>query len=366
MEDEQLANIYATQKSLTEWFKEIGHPDAEALQREDSEKSDRLRLLHEIAGLPYGERVRFDAVEVTKDNPAFAMYLDEHRSKICGLRLVPKEDNLPKIRTLGKSVADAFSWFQEQAVDQSRYWVDFFPIEAEDLWATIFIVNQYGIHGEIIAGSHHQLTQGVHDHTPLIVFDFDFKNWHLEPQNPGAKDHLRSLIEHLHITDAAVRSVLEKELSVTFAQDYIEGYWETTHSSEVTRFIDYSPRIGKMYADLHVMTPQKNLKASLHGHTGGPGKADGTARIVLPEAIASTDFSEGEILICPVTTPDYIPLMQKAAAIVAEGGGILSHAVIIAREMKKPCIVGVSGAITTLKNGQFVSVDADSGTLTLD
>jgi phosphohistidine swiveling domain-containing protein len=56
--------------------------------------------------------------------------------------------------------------------------------------------------------------------------------------------------------------------------------------------------------------------------------------------------------------------MQKASAIVTDQGGILSHAAIVARELKKPCIVGAQNATKKLKNGQIVSVDADLGVVT--
>ena len=55
--------------------------------------------------------------------------------------------------------------------------------------------------------------------------------------------------------------------------------------------------------------------------------------------------------------------MQKASAIVTDQGGILSHAAIVSRELKKPCIVGSSDATKKLKNGDMVTVDADQGTV---
>ncbi|HEX5448000.1 MAG TPA: PEP-utilizing enzyme, partial [Candidatus Saccharimonadales bacterium] len=66
-----------------------------------------------------------------------------------------------------------------------------------------------------------------------------------------------------------------------------------------------------------------------------------------------------------VTTPDYVPLMKKASAIVTDQGGILSHAAIVARELGVPCIVGTADATKVLKNGQKVLVDADNGVVTL-
>lgn len=72
-------------------------------------------------------------------------------------------------------------------------------------------------------------------------------------------------------------------------------------------------------------------------------------------------FQEGEILVSPMTIPDFLPAMKKAAAFVTDEGGMLCHAAIVARELKKPCIVGTKFATQILKNGDLVEVDANKG-----
>jgi pyruvate,water dikinase len=62
-----------------------------------------------------------------------------------------------------------------------------------------------------------------------------------------------------------------------------------------------------------------------------------------------------------MTRPDYLPAMQKASAFVTDEGGITCHAAIIAREMKKPCIIGTKIASKIIKDGDMVEVDADKG-----
>ena len=62
-----------------------------------------------------------------------------------------------------------------------------------------------------------------------------------------------------------------------------------------------------------------------------------------------------------MTFPNYIAAMEKAAAFVTDEGGILCHAAIIAREMKKPCVIGTKIATQTLKNGDEVEVNANVG-----
>ena len=62
-----------------------------------------------------------------------------------------------------------------------------------------------------------------------------------------------------------------------------------------------------------------------------------------------------------MTHPKDIVLIGKSLAIVTDEGGILSHAAIIAREMKKPCIIGTKIATKVFKDGDLVEVDANKG-----
>jgi phosphohistidine swiveling domain-containing protein len=70
---------------------------------------------------------------------------------------------------------------------------------------------------------------------------------------------------------------------------------------------------------------------------------------------------EGDVLVTGMTTPDYLPALRKAAAFVTDEGGVTCHAAIVARELKKPCIVGTKRATQVLKEGQMVEVDANAG-----
>jgi phosphohistidine swiveling domain-containing protein len=74
-------------------------------------------------------------------------------------------------------------------------------------------------------------------------------------------------------------------------------------------------------------------------------------------------IKKGEILVCGMTTPDYIPVIKAASAIITDEGGITCHAAIIARELKKPCIIGTKIATKVLKDGDLVEVDAKTGTV---
>jgi len=72
-------------------------------------------------------------------------------------------------------------------------------------------------------------------------------------------------------------------------------------------------------------------------------------------------LSEGEILVAPSTTPDFINAINKSSAIITDWGGQTSHAAIVARELKKPCIIGTNFASQVLKSGQKVLIDFIAG-----
>lgn len=96
------------------------------------------------------------------------------------------------------------------------------------------------------------------------------------------------------------------------------------------------------------------------GQTAYHGKVRGIVQIVRRESDIKK-VEVGNIMVCQMTLPTYISAMKKAAAFVTDEGGITCHAAIVAREMKKPCIIGTKNATKILKDGDLVEVDADKG-----
>jgi pyruvate,water dikinase len=74
-------------------------------------------------------------------------------------------------------------------------------------------------------------------------------------------------------------------------------------------------------------------------------------------------IKKGDILVTNMTTPDFVPGMRLAAAIITDEGGITSHAAIVARELNKPCIIGTKIASKVFHDGDLVEVDANKGTI---
>jgi phosphohistidine swiveling domain-containing protein len=98
----------------------------------------------------------------------------------------------------------------------------------------------------------------------------------------------------------------------------------------------------------------------LRGSVAYNGIVQGPAKIVLNRQDVSK-VNIGDILISSATNPDLLIAMKKASAFVTDTGGIISHAAIISRELKKPCIVGTKIATKVFKDGDFVEVDAEKG-----
>lgn len=90
------------------------------------------------------------------------------------------------------------------------------------------------------------------------------------------------------------------------------------------------------------------------------GKTKGFV-VIVKDRSEIDKVKDGDVLVTPLTTPDFIIGMKKSVAIITDLGGMTSHAAIVARELKKPCIVGTSNATQVLKDGDFVEVDADNG-----
>lgn len=98
----------------------------------------------------------------------------------------------------------------------------------------------------------------------------------------------------------------------------------------------------------------------IKGSTACLGKAIGRVSIInIPEEMEKME--EGNILVATATIPQIVPAMKKAGAIITDIGGITSHAAIVSREMKKPCIIGTKIATKVLKDGDEVEVDANKG-----
>jgi pyruvate,water dikinase len=98
----------------------------------------------------------------------------------------------------------------------------------------------------------------------------------------------------------------------------------------------------------------------LSGAPASPGVAYGPVKIV-PDPSMIDKVLKGDVLVAEMTTPDFVPAMKRAVAIVTDRGGRTAHAAIVSRELGIPCIVGSEKATSMLKDGQVITVDGSNG-----
>lgn len=119
------------------------------------------------------------------------------------------------------------------------------------------------------------------------------------------------------------------------------------------------------------LLPEEDYSAvkELKGQSAYRGQIRGSVRVFKftgdsPELHREMrDFKKGEVLVASQTAPIMMPAILKASAIITDEGGITAHAAIVARELKKPCIVGTKVATKALRTGDLVEVDANTGTV---
>lgn len=128
----------------------------------------------------------------------------------------------------------------------------------------------------------------------------------------------------------------------------------------------------QFYATSHSASPSARQDASsqdfdgkLFGTPASPGVVSGPVRIIgsLDDVAA---LEPGDVLVTAMTRPEMGVALDRASAFVTDEGGRMCHAAIIAREMKKPCVIGTGNATAVLRNGSHVTVSGDDGTIVVD
>jgi pyruvate, water dikinase len=102
------------------------------------------------------------------------------------------------------------------------------------------------------------------------------------------------------------------------------------------------------------------LEKILTGAPASPGLVTGKVQLV--DNIKHLDkIKHGDVMVTDMTTPDFVPAMKRAAAIITNRGGLTSHAAIVSRELGVPCVVGTTSATKVLKDGMIITVNGATG-----
>ena len=163
---------------------------------------------------------------------------------------------------------------------------------------------------------------------------------------------LGDLIEVLTVDEIENESLPNKSI----LEDRHKGYYFVNNTLIVGENREYIEGIYKLQFERYLIDTKDEVK----GQVGFAGVARGIVKIVYsPKQI--TKVNNGDIIVSSMTMPEILPAMKIASAFVTDEGGIMCHAAIIAREMKKPCIIGTKYATKILKDGDLVEVDANKG-----
>jgi pyruvate,water dikinase len=124
--------------------------------------------------------------------------------------------------------------------------------------------------------------------------------------------------------------------------------------------------LGVAFAKFFGVPPEPSRDPDIiPGLGASPGTVQGTAKVVRSLAEASK-LEKGDIMVCEMTMPPWMPLFSIAGAVVAGTGGPLSHCAIVSREYKMPCVVGTVIGTAVITDGMTLTVDGAKGIVRID
>ncbi len=183
-----------------------------------------------------------------------------------------------------------------------------------------------------------------------------------ETEVPRAKRNLQKITNEEAIKIAKIGDKLQKHYffpqDIEWAKDNKNIYIVQTRP--ITTLKNHEAKIEKT-VDGEVRVAQTPI---LKGRAASPGM--GTGRVVILKSPKEIDkVKAGDVLVTKMTSPDFVPAMKKASAIVTDEGGATSHAAIVSRELGIPCVVGTGDATKKLKDGFVVTVSGTDGVVYL-
>ncbi len=121
--------------------------------------------------------------------------------------------------------------------------------------------------------------------------------------------------------------------------------------------------LDKMMAQMLAVVDQNVTELKGMVASKGPTLQGTVTVLISPKDFAQ--FQKGDILVAPETTPDFVPFMSMASGVITERGGITSHAAIVSRELRIPCIIGTKIATQVLHTGDIVEMNTETGVVSI-
>jgi len=322
--------------------------NTEDLIFEDRTKYDRLEILSSLTGIQCNI-----PIYKLKTADILSGKIKINFKGRCGWRLIPTKNSLPKLRTRGKSMVANNRWLKKENINPQFYpLIEIIPHYNQIINSGIFVIDENKIFGEIVSGDLWQLIYGTATTNSSFHFLYDFKKWTFSRRNSLAEKIIKKLVKQLKIESKEVKREIKKQLNGQLNNfGFIKGYYEFRAWKDKILLVDYDRILYKLF-DKHLLVDKLYLKGSCISQ----GKSSGKIKIITNPKKQSV--SKNDIILCPIITVDYLPLIRMSAGVIIKQGGMLSHAAIILREIKKPCLALPSNIINKLKNNDMVTLDA--------
>ncbi|MFW5914272.1 MAG: phosphoenolpyruvate synthase, partial [Thermoplasmatota archaeon] len=239
-----------------------------------------------------------------------------------------------------------------------------FTVDPNSALPHIIIEAGYGLGEALVSGSVTPDTYVVEKfHKKIINKKISKQPWMLirdEDGNTVRRDLSESESESQKLTDEEILALAELGNQVELHYDRpMDIEW----AKENDNFFLVQARpvtTLKENSDAEEEEEEEDREALVRGLAASPGKASGRVRI-LEDSDSLDVVKEGNILVTSMTSPDMVPAMTRASAIITDEGGMTCHAAIFARELGIPCIVGTQDGTDMLRNDQLVTVDGNLG-----
>jgi len=166
--------------------------------------------------------------------------------------------------------------------------------------------------------------------------------------------------------DDELNELLKEKIKITSAQ--IEKKRKFCVAVSLSKLVDAKQYyIGNSARNYYELISKKSNKQQnilfqniIKGTIASTGMATGTVKVI-GSASEVQKVKKGDILVAGMTSPKYMPAILNSSTIITDDGGLTCHAAIIARELKKPCIIGTKIATSVFHDGDLVEVDANKG-----
>lgn len=353
--DTSLTRLYSKQISLTERLSDVEGFDVESFREADISKRERLDFLQKHIWLPYQKPHTFTYEDVMHDSDEYKEYVSTYRWKIA-VRFASSNSKNKKYRTRGIALQNLPTWLGGQWVhDTKTYSVQIRPHFDKCDFSATFFVGENNIYWEYVQGGHHILTQGFYDTNQRpIFFSFDFDKLHVSRNNVNVKYQIEKMFECISVKEIDVKKTLQSKW-VKFSNNYIQGYFEViSYPNQWITFNDWNTLLKDMLdIKQHINTCDMWWTVVcwdwiLHGE------------VVIVNDLDAIPETKDKILVCTMTSPEYLPLMKQAKAIITQRGWVLSHAAIVCRELRLPCIVGYDEIFNEIIDWDFIEFNANT------